>query len=91
MCKLLTEIHANKDYDWENEDELYLVDVCPIFATPESGYIDLVHYLQQGNLPEHWNSMQRGALWLNLASYQIINGVLFRKNYYGVFLMCLEK
>ena len=29
-------------------------------------------------------------LRLNSASYQIIDGVLFRKNYDGVFLRCLE-
>ena len=50
----------------------------------------LVHYLQEGYLPEHWSSKQRRALRLKSASYQIIDGVLFRKNYDGVFLMCLE-
>ena len=28
---------------------------------------------------------------MSLASYQIIDGVLFRKNYDGVFLRCLEQ
>ena len=41
--------------------------------------------------PEHWNSKQRRALRLKSTSYQIINGVLFRKNYDGVFLRCLER
>ena len=42
-------------------------------------------------LPEHWNSKQRRELRLKSASYQIIDGVLFRKNYDGVFLRCLEQ
>ena len=50
-----------------------------------------MHYLQQGNLPEHWNSKQRRALRLKSVAYQIINGIIFRKNYDGVFLRCLEK
>ena len=35
--------------------------------------------------------MKRRALLLNSVSYQIIDGVLFRKNYDGVFLRCLER
>ena len=68
-----------------------MIDVCPIFTTPESWYRDLVHYFQQGNLREHWNSKKRRALCLKSASYQIINGIFFRKNYDGVFLRCLKK
>ena len=56
LCKLLMENHANEYHDWENEVELNLIEVCPIFTTPKSLYRDLVHYLQQGYLPEHWNS-----------------------------------
>ena len=42
-------------------------------------------------MSEHWSPKQRRALRLKLASYQIIDGVLFRKNYDGVFLRCLEQ
>ena len=54
-------------------------------------YWDLVHYLQEGYFSEHWNSKQRRALRLKSTSYQIIDGVLFRRNYDGVFLRCLEQ
>ena len=67
------------------------MDVCPLFTAPESWFKDLVHYLQTGLLPEHWNSKQRRALRLKSASYQIVEGVLFRKNYDGFLLRCLEK
>ena len=69
LCKFLMEIHVNKYYDWENKDELKLIDVCPIFTTPESWYKYLVHYLQQGYLLENWNSNKRRSLRLNSASY----------------------
>ena len=69
------------EHDWEDEAELHLMDVCPLFTVPESWYIDLVHYLQAGLFPEHWNSKQRRVLHLKSASYQIFEGILFKKNY----------
>ena len=88
LCKLMTENGKNDEHAWEDEAELHLMDVCPLFTAPESWYRDLMHYLQAGLLPEHWNSR---ALRLKSASYQIVEGVLFRKNYDEVLLRCLEK
>ena len=68
-----------------------MVDVCPLFTAPDSWYRDLVHYLQEGYFPEHWNSKQRRALHLKSTSYHIIDGVLFRNNYDGVLVRCLEQ
>ena len=42
----MAEIQDNEDADWENEAELHMIYMCPIFTTPESWYKDLVHYLQ---------------------------------------------
>ena len=42
-------------------------------------------------MPKHWNSKQRRVLRLKSATYQIIDGILFRNNYDGVILRCLEK
>ena len=81
----------NEENDWENEAELHMMDVCPLFTAPDSWYRDLVHYLQEGLLPEHWNSKQRRALHLKSVVYQIIDGILFRNNYDGVLLNCLER
>ena len=91
LCKLMEKIQNNKDDDWENEAELHMINMCPIFTFSKSWYKDLIHYLQQGYLPKHWNSKQRRDFHLKLASYQIIGGVIFRKNYDGVFLRCLEQ
>ena len=68
-----------------------MMDLCPLFTTPDSWHRDLIHYLQTGLLLEHWNSKQRRSLCLKSASYQIVEGILFRKNYDGVLLRCLEK
>ena len=81
----------NEDDDWENEAELHMIDMCPIFTALEYWYRDLVHYLQQGYFPKHWNSKQTRELRLKSASYQIIDRVLFRKNYDRVFLRYLER
>ena len=75
----MTESGKNEEHAWEHEVELHIMEVCPLFTDPESWYRDLVHYLQAGMLPEHWNSKQRRALRLKSSSYQIIEGILFRK------------
>ena len=77
----MTEGQDNEEKSWDNEDELHMVDVCPLFTAPDSWYRDLVHYLQEGYLPEHWSPKQRRALHLKSASYQIIDEVLFRKQW----------
>ena len=66
LCKLMTVSKNNEESDWEDEVELHLMDVCPLFTTLESWYRDLVHYLQVGLLPKHWNSKQRRVLHLKL-------------------------
>ena len=67
------------------------MDVCPLFTAPDSWYRDLVHCLQEGLLPKHWNSKQQRSLCLKSTAYQIIDGILFRKNYDGFLMRCLEK
>ena len=91
LCKLMVEGQNNEYISWDNEVELHMVDVCPLFTAPDSWYRDLVHYLQEGYLSEHWSPKQRRALHLKSALYHIIDGVLFRKNYDGVCLRCLEQ
>ena len=69
----------DEDKDWENEAELNMIDMCPIFTALESWYMDLIHYLQQGYLPEQWNSKHRRALRLKSSSYNIIDGFVFQE------------
>ena len=59
LCKLMDESQNSEDEDSENEAELHMIDMCPVFMAPESWYRDLIHYLQHRYLLEHWNSKQR--------------------------------
>ena len=36
LYKLMAEIQDNEDGDWENEVELHMIDICPIFKAPKS-------------------------------------------------------
>ena len=68
LCKLMTKNGNNDEHAWEDEAELHVMEVCPLFTAPESWYRDLLHYLQVGLLPEHWNYKQRRELRLKSAS-----------------------
>ena len=91
FCKLIEYNQTEKDPDWENGAGVNLIYVCPIFTTPEYWYRDLVYYIQQGYLLEHWRSKHRRSLRLKSSPYQVMDGVLFRKNYDGVLLRCMER
>ena len=41
----MTGSKENEENNWENEAELHLMDVCPLFTAPYFWYPDLVHYL----------------------------------------------
>ena len=36
ICKLMAKSQYNEDNTWDNEAELHMVDVCPLFTSPES-------------------------------------------------------
>ena len=54
-------------------------------------YNDIRHYLQHGSAPRHLDRAKRRALRLKSASFHLINGILFRQNFDGVLMRCLEK
>jgi hypothetical protein len=60
-------------------------------ATANSWYENIRFYLTHGSSPHNLDPKNRRALRLKYASFQLINDVLFRKNFDGVFLRCLEK
>src|SRR5713226_7436944 len=45
LCKLMTEGQNNEYSSWDNEDELHMVDVCPLFIALDSWSQDSVDYL----------------------------------------------
>ena len=60
--------------------------------TPKlSWYNDIKYYLNHGTTPQSLEPNKKRVLRLKSTKYQLIDGVLFRKNYDNVLLRCLEK
>ena len=57
----------------------------------ESLYADIIYYLKNGYAPSHLDHTKKRALRLKAKQYQLINDILFRKNYDSILLRCLEK
>jgi hypothetical protein len=60
-------------------------------AMPYSWYENIRFYLLHETTPCNLDPKNRRALRLKSASFQLVNDILFRKNFDGVFLRCLEK
>jgi hypothetical protein len=60
-------------------------------ATPNSWYENIRFYLTHGSSPHNLDPKNKITLMLKSASFHLINDTLFRKNFDGVFLHCLEK
>jgi len=58
---------------------------------PNSWYNDIIVYLLHETTPQDIDPKNSRVLRLRFVSFQLINDVLFRKNFDGVFLRCLEK
>ena len=57
----------------------------------ESLYADTIYFLKNGYAPTHLDHTRKRALRLKAKQYQLINDVLFKRNYDSVLLRCLEK
>ena len=68
---------------------MYQSDHVPQQRSP-SWYSDISGYLAHGILDPGLTSQQKRAIRLKAASYQLIQGKLFKKHYDGVLLHCLE-
>ena len=44
IFKLMAEGQDGEESDWNNEVEVHMIDMCPIFTTPKTWYRDLIHY-----------------------------------------------
>jgi hypothetical protein len=49
------------------------------------------YYLTHGSNPHYLDPKMKRVVRLKSAQYQLIQGILCRKNYDGVFIRCLEK
>ena len=57
----------------------------------ESWYYNIRFYLTRGSCPKHMDASRRRALRLKSNQYHLSNDILYRNNYDGVWLRCLEK
>ena len=76
---------------WEDETTMYEYESIQVTDISKSWYADLKHYLSTKNMPEDLDAYKRRALRLKSAKYQLISGILFRRNFDNVLLRCLEK
>jgi hypothetical protein len=51
----------------------------------------LIYLLHHGTFPENLIPKERRALMIKSAQYRLVNSVLFRINYDGVLLRCIER
>eukprot|EP00253_Pinus_taeda_P019263 PITA_19263 len=54
-------------------------------------YADTIYYLKNGYAPAHLDHTKKRAQRLKAKQYQLIDDVLFKRNYDSVLLRCLEK
>jgi len=68
------------------------VQVCEVSLNDaESLYTDIIYFLKNGYAPTHLDHTKKRALRLKAKQYQLINDIIFRKNYDSVLLRFLEK
>jgi len=99
LCNLVTEgynnyasiDHEDSEAGWVNEADMIHKEVFFIFASTDSWYNDLKYFLVNKSNPSHLNAQKRWALRLKASCYQLINDILFIKNFDNVLLRCLEK
>jgi hypothetical protein len=94
LCKLVVEAQDrfdSEDSSWENELSLWCSEVLYLPPGQDSWYANLSYFLHHGTCPENLNPRERRSLRIKYAQYRLINYVLFRMNYDGVLLRCLEQ
>eukprot|EP00253_Pinus_taeda_P025722 PITA_25722 len=74
-----------------NESLMYEREMSEFFSDPESWYYDIHFYLIWGSCPKHMDASQRRALKLKSNQYHLANNILYKENYYGIWMKCLEK
>jgi hypothetical protein len=93
LCKLVVDSETEQQ---EVNDTSHLEQhdqsmICCTQNLVSPWYDDIRHYLQHGSTPHHLDPAKRRALRLKSASFHLVNGILFRQNFDGVLMRCLEK
>jgi hypothetical protein len=73
------------------DQSLFEREVCYIPVNSDQWYYEMKYYLTHGTTPHYMEQKKKRALRLKSSQYHLIQGILCRRNYDGVFLRCLEK
>jgi hypothetical protein len=65
--------------------------ICCTQVVANSWFDDIKFYLTHGSAPRHLDPKKRRALRLKSAPFQLVNDVLFHKNFDSVLMRCLER
>jgi hypothetical protein len=65
--------------------------ICCAQNSVSPWYDDIKFYLEHGSTPRHLDPTKRRVFRLKSASFHLFNGILFRQNFDGVLMRCLEK
>ena len=80
-----------QEQQWIQEEDMS-IDTTDVISAPSfEWYDDIRFYLTYGYAPPTLDFKKRRTMRLKATPYQFIDNVLFRRNYDGVFLRCLEK
>ena len=88
FCRLLT--RASNIPDHEDSNNTPQVNEISIINS-ESQYADLIFYLNNGYAPLEFSYKNKSSLRLKDKHFEIIDNVLFKRNYDSILLRCLEK
>ena len=93
LCLLTSQSNDPKSQQikWEQKETIPIGFVNAIETTMSKWQDHIKFFINHGLSPETLDPKKHRALRLKLASYQFIDGILFRKNYHGVFLRFLYK
>jgi hypothetical protein len=93
LCKLVVNSENEQlgDSESSNLEQCDQNLICCAQNLVSPWYDDIRHCLQHGSTPRHLDPTKRRALRLNSASIHLVNGILFRQNFDGVLMRCLEK
>jgi hypothetical protein len=93
LCKLTDEspcVESQEDALYQ-DSETFEKEVSYIPVSSDPWFYEMKYYLTHGSTPHYLDPKKKRALRLKSTQYQLIQGILCKKNYDGVFLRCLEK
>jgi hypothetical protein len=93
LCKLVFDSVAGQqeENDTSNLGQGDQNTICCTENFVSPWYDDIKFCLEDGSAPGHLDPTKRRALRLNSTSFHLVIGILFRQNFDGVLMHCLEK